>query len=278
MKLCKLLILVFLIACSKDDDPLVQLISEIEAFDVGNESNSSDIRIKFSVSQIASIDEFRIIVLPSELSEVFTKKQALQLSSDSYTTVPITSTNPEYSERLSVKMDVERNSVENNKEYVIKILMIGDGFNQLSIVESNKFILTDQDVYVGDYVGLSTWTLIGYSPNINPANCPRPSDFNNRTHNMSISLRTQQDSYSATWICPDCNPLEQGPISFMTANNIISNFRFQQNIPCYFVAEQCQECSVLNVDPCSALFTGLGIIVDDLNLSIDFAGEDCIGS
>ena len=153
MKLWKLLfsVLVFLIACSKDDEPLVQRIFEIEAFDVGNEGNASDIRVTFNIESIAGISEFRIMVFPSKLSEGFSKTQSLKLSSDSYTDVPITSTDPKYSIRLSQISGVEGEQVENNKEYVIKILMIGDQFNQLSILRSNKIILIDQPIYNGYY-------------------------------------------------------------------------------------------------------------------------------
>ena len=73
MKLCKLLILVFLIACSKDDEPeLIQRIFGVEAYDVGNEWNSTDIRVKFQIDGISDIDQFRIIVLPTNISESFT--------------------------------------------------------------------------------------------------------------------------------------------------------------------------------------------------------------
>ena len=156
MKLCKLLILVLLIACSKDDEPLVQLITEISAFDVGNDGNSSDIRVKFRIESIAGISEFRIIVIPSELSEGFTKTQALKLSSGSYTTVQ-PSSDPDYSVRMSAISDIMGSPIENNEEYVIKILMDGDGFNQLSIIESNVLILTDQGIYNGYYEGTIQW-------------------------------------------------------------------------------------------------------------------------
>ena len=51
-------------------------------------------------------------------------------------------------------MDVEGNSVIDNKKYVIKILMIGDSFNQLTMVESNEFRLTNVGIYDGFYSGL----------------------------------------------------------------------------------------------------------------------------
>jgi len=154
MKLLPILVCaLFLVGCGDDPEPLEQRIFEINVFDVGNEGNSSDIRVKFSISQIAEIDELRLIVLPSELSEGFSKKQALQLSSDSYTVVPITTTNPKYSERLSVIFDVQGKPIIDNEEYVIKILMIGDGFNQLASADSNTITLLKTGIYNGLYVG-----------------------------------------------------------------------------------------------------------------------------
>jgi len=155
MKLLSILVFIILVtACSDKNEPeLVQRTTEISAFDVGNEGNSSDIRVNFGMEQIAGIGEFRILVIPSALSDEFEKGSALNLSSDSYTNVKITTTDLSYSVRLSVKTDVEGNPVTNNKEYVIKILMIGDKFNQLSLIESNKITLTDQGIFNGYYEG-----------------------------------------------------------------------------------------------------------------------------
>ena len=144
----------FLIGCSDKNEPeLVQLINEISAFDVGNEGNATDIVVKFGIEGIGGISELRIMVIPAIISEDFTKREALELSSNSYTSFS-TSSDLSYLVRLSGISDVEGNGVSNNKEYVVKILMVGDGFNQLSILESNLFTLTDQGIYSGYYEGI----------------------------------------------------------------------------------------------------------------------------
>ena len=75
MKHWKLLfsVLVFLVACSKDDEPLVQRITEISAFDVGNMGDGSDVRVTYYIESIAGISEFRIMVFPSGTAEGFSK-------------------------------------------------------------------------------------------------------------------------------------------------------------------------------------------------------------
>ena len=54
-------------------------------------------------------------------------------------------------------MDVEGNAVTDKKEYVFKILMIGEGYNQLSILESNKLMLAEKGIYEGYYEGVIFW-------------------------------------------------------------------------------------------------------------------------
>jgi len=148
-----LVLTLFLIGCSDKDKPLVQRINEITVYDVGNAGNSSDIRIKFGIEIIADISDLRILVIPFDLSDSYTKNQALELSSDSYHSIGQPSSGLSYSLRLSSISDVEGNSVNNNKEYIIKILMVGEGFNQLSLIGSNQILLVNKGVLEGYYEG-----------------------------------------------------------------------------------------------------------------------------
>jgi len=111
------------------------------------------------------------------------------------------------------------------------------------------------------------------------ANCDEDHGIITSTQSISLNIsEIQQDSYSTTYICRFCNdPFnDQGPISFMISGNLISNFLFNQTMPCY-ADPGCPIC-VNGVDPCPGIFTGQGIIIDELNLEIDIAGEDCYAS
>ncbi len=141
-------------ACSDANDPEpVQRIDKISIFDVGNEGNASDISVVFSIRNIARIGQFRILVIPSEISGSFDRKQAFLLTPERYSTVAL-SNSQEYSVRLSSVLDVEGNPIVANKEYVVKILMVGERFNQLSQLESNWLTLREQGIYNGYYQGV----------------------------------------------------------------------------------------------------------------------------
>ena len=153
---------IFLLSsCSdKDETTLIQKLNKISVFDVGNEGNSTDIRVRFSLIQLSEIEEMRIIVIPANIAEEFSKRDAFILPEDSYKSLPFGSDN--YSERLSIQLDVNGNTIIESKEYVIKILMLGDRFNQLSIINSNVFTLNQVGIYNGVYFGnnnTGTWDL-----------------------------------------------------------------------------------------------------------------------
>lgn len=141
-----------MISCNDPYEPLLQRITEIGAFDVGNEGNISDIRVTFDIEKVAGISQFKILILPLETLANFSKEQAFLLPEERYRRVYL-SNNEQYSVRLSEMLDVEGNPIVDNKEYVVKILMMGQQFNQLSILESNKLILSDQGIYNGYYQG-----------------------------------------------------------------------------------------------------------------------------
>jgi len=110
----------------------------------------------------------------------------------------------------------------------------------------------------------------------NPENC-LILDFH---ASLSILIsEVQPDSYSGPLICTICGfpPSDQGFFSFSISDNIISNFLFDQNIECYIfdvISSDCVNCT----DTCLGIYTGQGIIEDEITLNIDFAGVDCRAS
>jgi len=144
----------FLVNCTDDGtSALIQRIDEIGAFDVGNEGDGSDIRVAFKIENVAGISEFRVFIIPSGKSRDFSKEDAFFLSEERYKVVSL-SDNEKFSVRFSGIRDVNGDPISTNKSYVAKILMMGDAFNQLSVLESNRLSIQDQGIYNGYYEGV----------------------------------------------------------------------------------------------------------------------------
>ena len=212
---------------------------------------------------------YRIIVVPSNIINSFDVGNAITLPEERYLEIESQTFNNDYSiTRLPSNLfDVNDEQVRNNLEYVVVVLVVGIGNHQLSEF-SIPFTLREQGIYSGDYIGEWNQDIIN----------PVTNNCNSNTFFQKISITiigSTLDKYSGNLICTDCELIPQfidmGSISFITANNIISNFSLTQTIPCY-----CGLC-VVDVDPCNAVFTGQGIITGDLNLEISYSGDDCAG-
>jgi len=216
------------------------------------------------------------MIKPSSSSSSFTADLASGIPESNYFEVnPVPFENKYSISRLTSNLlDVNGDQIINGVEYVVAIFVFGTGSHQLSEF-SRPFTLQDQGIYSGDYVGVYSVEIIKYV-----SATPCPIDIFGPFDMKTTILGTGQASYSGTLICTSCNLRgdDQGLISFIISNNIISNFLFRQNIPCYVDPEApCVSC-VLNVDPCDANFTGQGIATGELGLSIAFSGDDCFGS
>jgi len=148
--------LVFLIAffsCSGDDPVLSpNLVSDLRAYDLGNNGNGSDIRIHFIVENNLNVIEYRVVVLPAAGSSAFDPGVAESIPDESYVRLQPEPFVLEYSiNRLpSVALDINGSTLANNTEYVAAIYIIGDGSRQLSGF-SRTFTLLDRGIYSGVY-------------------------------------------------------------------------------------------------------------------------------
>jgi len=275
------LAIVLLTSC-KDDEALpalqltADLVTSVKAYDLDNNGNSSDIRVDFIVDNNLNVTEYRIMVVPSSSISSFNQSIAISIPEGNFLKIIPASSNNEYSiTRLPSNLfDVNGEQIPNDLTYVIAILVVGTGNHQLSEF-STQFFLTDQGIYNGAYLGSQDVKFIDFV-GTNTANC-QPRNF---LQSISLSIsETQQGSYRTDLICPNCDELfmDQGEITFMISNNIISNLIFNQDIVCFNGNTNCAIC-VFEVDPCSGLFPGQGIVIDELTLEIDLTGENCYGS
>jgi len=286
MKLIPILVcILFLIACGGNDpEPLVQRILEIKAFDVGNAGDGSDIRVNFNIELIAGINELRIMVIPSSMSTGFSKKQAIKLSSEHYTTEFRTTTNPDYSVRLSNELDVEGNPIDDTKEYIIKILMLGDKFNQLSIFQSNRLTLKERAIYEGSYKGVLTfnidWDFKGFDPPEDNFTNSKIIQLQGEILTLNVLTQYEAENIFSWVVCGSA--FSSGTIRFRNEEDGSLNFGFL-NVEGATISETCFSSTMEYSSNLSDVYlecpgsgeTGIivGSVIDDLTLN--FVGQEC---
>jgi len=145
-----------LTSCNSDDGlPLTpDLVTEVNAFDLDNNGNSSDIRVDFEVENNLNVTEYRIMVVPTSSSNSFNQDIAVSIPKDNYLVIDPVPFETEYSiNRLSsTLLDVNGDLIINSEEYVVAILVEGTGNFQLSEF-SRPFTLLNQGIYGGYYEG-----------------------------------------------------------------------------------------------------------------------------
>jgi len=234
-----LLLLALTISCSEEEPQLTpNLVTEVKAYDLGNNADASDIRVDFNVSDNLNVEDYRIMVLPSIGSGSFDVGVAASVPETSYVEVTPQIFEEEYSvKRLtSNPLDINNTPVQNEVEYVVAILVEGVSGFQLSEF-SNPFTLKDQGIYNGDYEGFYEFEMIEYANGCSPglicpetgATCPR--FFSGE---VSTTITLLGDKYSGRFICSTCDDpfRDQGVFSFIIANDAISNILFDQDMPC----------------------------------------------
>ena len=270
--LALLILVVGLFSCSDDEGlPLTpDLVSEINVYDLGNNGNSSDIRLKFEVKNNLNVIEYRIVIVPSSFSDSFDENDAASIPEASYLRVVPESFIVEYSfHRLqSGLLDVSGAQIQDDIEYVTAVFVQGDGNRQLSEF-SIPFTLNDQGIYSGRYIVLEQGTCV----DINGAYGVELLD-DGRTF---IDLSGMENDYS-------------GIIKFVESSGLLSNYdRIEFSVDGTTITNYTQSwpdllcwststtvCNV-GVDPCPLFGQGNeGIIIDELRIEINRKTEDCI--
>jgi hypothetical protein len=129
-----------------------QLIENIYLFDICNKGSSADFCLTFTNSKKAQISSYRVMLIPVEKINEFSASKAFLLAPESYTESPITA-NESKVIYFKNQLDTEGDLIIPNKLYIAKIMMIGENFNQLSLLNSNTTSLTSQAPLTGYYEG-----------------------------------------------------------------------------------------------------------------------------
>jgi len=280
------LAIVLLTSCKDDEGlPLTpELVNRVKAYDLDNNGNSSDIRVDFKVRDNLNVTEYRAIVIPSNISNSFDVGNAITLPEERYLEIEPETFNNDYSiTRLpSNFFDVNGEQIRVNLEYVVAVLVVGTGNQQLSEF-SRPFTLQDRAIYSGDYEGMR---LVDLTPCCAaPGNTCECNDcvevqgliaFFLANNEITSTIKEVGGKYKGFLICIFCGPQISGnELSFIIINNTLFDPSVQQTGKCYG-SGVCRDCTP-DVDPCDAIFTGQGTITNELNIEISLSGDDCVG-
>ena len=247
-----------------------QLIEDIYLFDIGNKGSSADFCLTFTNSKKAQISSYRVMLIPEEIINEFSARKAFSLAPESYTERPISSNdiNVVYFEN---QLDTEGDLVTPNKNYVAKIMMIGENFNQLSFLSSNTISLTNQAPLTGYYKGTLRTNM--------RENGAFLSSGNEQILTVSGNIKQLEDldEYSGNFefripfnsFGGNNYSLESGTLRFKYSDNLFSSIEGSSFLNNYMVSytnclEECLENCIGNF---------LGQLTNDVYLN--FIGEGC---
>ena len=233
----------FLTSCKDDEGlPLApDLVAKVKAYDLDNNGNSSDIRVDFGVINNLNVTEYRVMVVPSNISNSFNVGNAISLPAESYLEIVPESFKNAYSiTRLPSNLfDVNGGQIRNLLEYVVAVLVVGTGNHQLSEF-SRPFRLIDQGIYAGDYEG---------------TDCCSP---------VKSTIVFGGGKYSGPYILV-VGDLTLGRFSFIiTETDSIKEFIWNLNIACIGWLNEC----VNRPEICTGEWIGSGTLSNELFLDI----------
>jgi hypothetical protein len=247
-----------------------QLIENIYLFDIDNKGSSADLCLTFTNTQTAQISSYRVMLIPVEKINEFSASKAFLLAPESYTESPITS-NKNNVIYFKNQLDTEGDLIIPNKYYIAKIMMIGENFNQLSLLNSNVGILTNQAPLTGYYEGRLRTNMTASGAFLSPGN--------ERILTLSGTIKQLEDpdSYSGSFQfrIPNNNfgntyySGESGSLRFSYLDHAISSLEGSGFILNYVVnyTECLEEC----LENCIGSFSGQ--LTNGIRLSI--IGEGC---
>ncbi|MAJ52042.1 MAG: hypothetical protein CMB82_10595 [Flammeovirgaceae bacterium] len=246
-----------------------QRIENIYLFDIGNKGSSDDLCLTFTNEKKGQISIYRIMLIPEEKINEFSATKAFLLASESYTESPITS-NKNNVVYFKNQLDTEGDLVVPNKNYIAKIMMLGENFNQLSILSSNTASLTNQAPLTGFYEGTLRTNMTENGSFLSPGNeqiltllgnIKQQEDLNKYLGSFEFAVPNNGWGNSFS--------LKSGSLRFRYSDNIISALEGSSFLNNYMVSyTNClEEC----LENCIGSFSGQ--LTNGIQLKI--IGEGC---
>ena len=262
-----------LFSCSEvEPEPLTpDLVTEVRAYDLGNNGDASDIRVDFDVRDNLNVEEYRILVVPTNAGNL-DLTSAAALPPPNYMEVLSEPFTTDYSvSRLTEDLlDVTGSPIQNDRQYEIVILVKGTREFQLSDDQSS-LSLEDQPTLTGQYL-ISFYAECDY---IDGSSGPSPGVGNRQAGTLFIlDLQAIGDKYSSDLRCSDCLPgfEVQGRMVFEFDGPTVTAFTWE------WASHLCPDPNFVNCDegaPCAAMSSGQGTIVEELHISVVSTYEDC---
>jgi hypothetical protein len=261
--LCTMLISACCIRCGDDSSDSFELppdqFSINNVYDVGNNSNASDIQVDVKAAttiDVTSIQELRLIIVKA--SKTITLDQIADIQTGNFFSMPVTAGN-QIINPTGIN-DSDGDPIANDTPYNIVIGVLGIK-NSKQLSNSKQLTLQNKPIYAGDYIG--TWEDLGP---------PGPGKF-------TISMKIDNDYAAKLFYSSNYTPYGKGTqdvtailvvtgTSFtFSANQFIDNYTGGGN----FTTGTGGGC------PTSKNLTGK--IVDKITLDFDVASwDDCDGT
>ncbi len=240
---------IIIFSCSDEkENEISNNVYNIQTLDVGNDFTAADLKVSFAVEDLSQVTGFRILIVKAS-SDILTVKLVTELEPSAYHKV-ILNGRLGYNVRLEPEQtDTDGDDLEEGQSYFIQVF--SEGSEKLS-QPSDNFILEENDNIPGAYVGL-------WNDNIY-------DDFGISTEIEKLSEgRYRGIFYYSSNFTPCCGGDDDGHILFTIENDSILNFVYNQDLPNF-------------MGGCPGRYTGEGILVEDIDLNISFAGNDCEGA
>ena len=278
--------LLLLFACSEEEPkPLTpDLVTEVRAYDLGNNGDASDIRVDFVVQNSINVREFRILVLRANDSSSFDLDDARSVQETSFAEITAQPLIKEYSvNRLgNALLDVGAQPVQNDQIYVVAVLVEGIDDFQLSHF-TRPLVLIDRPIYSGEYEGTAEYSNIITKPH---PSCPPPATANGveqiRTTLTFVGIGYEGEIECVAQTCNSDGPeYYEGTLSIGTIDGSavtdLSLIRIATcgDEPVTIFAPGCAPCAI-GVDECNVQLLGTsGMLIDEVILELPLSGADC---
>lgn len=248
------LIIILLISGCKNDDPDFQFpasaITISKVFDVGNNSDFSDIRVDFNLVQVDLLNktkEIRIYLAKGGL----TAEQASTMASDRYAVASLPGQDKFYfSKLINSAKDTDGDPIMNGINYNAYIFLQAMSEDEF-LSEPKPITLEDKPIYAGKYSGI--WNDALFS-------------------NFKVSMILNNDysgaifySSNFTTCCPK-GGTSDAVVQFVINGTQITYFKAMQSLGDY------------KGGSCEGTYTAQGEVTDEITLTIsNLTGTDCDG-
>jgi len=261
------LLLALTISCSEEETPLTpNLVTEVKAFDLGNNGDGSDIRVDFIVQNNLNVEEYRIMILLASDSSSFGLGEAQSIPASNYLSIIAESFETIYSvNRLTSNLlDANGSLIQDEGTYVTVILVKGVAGFQLSGF-SMPYTLKEQGVYSGRYRISATAFCRFLGGNTGP--------WNAAPNTSQVEIKDTEGEYSGRVDCTlsSCSS-PKGSFFLIIDGSDIVEFRWEW--PSYV----CPEPNCGLSFGCARLGQGQGIVEDELIFQISVQDVSCFAN